>query len=85
MFKGKKESYSFSVCRPFVDTRISTTAELFTNLWLDSLYSVSLLVDSLTASYHYKPTLWMLSSFYYFLKVQKTLTSKSFSSFDMST
>ncbi|KAM3874507.1 unconventional myosin-Ih-like [Diretmus argenteus] len=23
MFKGKKESYSFSVCRPFVDTRIS--------------------------------------------------------------
>lgn len=29
MFKGKKENYPFSVCRPFMDTRISKTAELF--------------------------------------------------------
>uniref|UniRef100_A0AAQ4QEL5 Myosin IHb n=1 Tax=Gasterosteus aculeatus aculeatus TaxID=481459 RepID=A0AAQ4QEL5_GASAC len=28
IFKGKKESYALSVCRPFVDTRISKTAEL---------------------------------------------------------
>lgn len=29
MFKGKKENYPFSVCRPFLDTRISKTAEFF--------------------------------------------------------
>uniref|UniRef100_A0A7N8WKL1 Myosin IHb n=1 Tax=Mastacembelus armatus TaxID=205130 RepID=A0A7N8WKL1_9TELE len=29
MFKGKKESYPFSVSRPFLDTRIGETAELF--------------------------------------------------------
>uniref|UniRef100_A0A672ZK12 Myosin IHb n=1 Tax=Sphaeramia orbicularis TaxID=375764 RepID=A0A672ZK12_9TELE len=28
MFKGKKENYPFSVCRPFLDTRIGKTAQL---------------------------------------------------------
>uniref|UniRef100_A0A672FVM4 Unconventional myosin-Ih-like n=1 Tax=Salarias fasciatus TaxID=181472 RepID=A0A672FVM4_SALFA len=29
MFKGKKENYPFSVCRPFVDTRISESTTLY--------------------------------------------------------
>lgn len=34
MFKGKKENYPFSVCKPFMDTRIGKTAELFSFLWV---------------------------------------------------
>lgn len=34
MFKGKKENYPGSVCRPFLDTRISKTAVNFLSLRL---------------------------------------------------
>uniref|UniRef100_A0A668AEP5 Myosin IHb n=1 Tax=Myripristis murdjan TaxID=586833 RepID=A0A668AEP5_9TELE len=39
MFKGKKENYPFSVCRPFLDTRISKTAEYFPVTLIASLPS----------------------------------------------
>uniref|UniRef100_A0A8C9YLY2 Unconventional myosin-Ih-like n=1 Tax=Sander lucioperca TaxID=283035 RepID=A0A8C9YLY2_SANLU len=39
MFKGKKENYPFSVCRPFMDTRIGKTAELLSLRTGDALGS----------------------------------------------
>uniref|UniRef100_A0A8D0CZF0 Unconventional myosin-Ih-like n=1 Tax=Sander lucioperca TaxID=283035 RepID=A0A8D0CZF0_SANLU len=40
MFKGKKENYPFSVCRPFMDTRIGKTAELLSLSVLTRIYNL---------------------------------------------
>lgn len=46
MFKGKKENYPFSVCRPFMDTRIGKTAELLSLSVLTRIYNLALLLLS---------------------------------------